>query len=388
MHQPAQSLFSDPHGPTSGLLPVEHLRRVLTQAVQTGSRRANRAEDPLGVLILTHRGPDPDALGACEGLRRLIEEGFGLRASVATLGRIHRAENLAMVRALDLELEDYTDLDLRGFAGVALVDTQPEFTHTHVPEQLPVLAVFDHHVPPRRPEGEVEDVEPLADPVAAHRDVRLDLGATASMVYEYLRDARVSLDVRTASALFCGVRYDTADLSRNASPLDEEAYYETFRHADRKALASIHHPPLPRSYYLELSGALARARQHGPLVLALLGSIKNPETVAEMADFFLRMKGVSWVVVGGAFEGEYVLSLRTDYAFGKAYPLMERVLAGAGSFGGHGHIAGGRVDLEDTGESTIKEIERTLRMNALAVIAPEADGDEETIPIEGRSLAE
>ena len=48
-----------------------------------------------------------------------------------------------------------------------------------------------------------------------------------------------------------------------------------------------------------------------------------------------------------------MLSLRTDYAFAKAYPLMERVLA-EGSFGGHGHIAGGRITLEDAGLSAVK----------------------------------
>ncbi|MAG62389.1 hypothetical protein CMO84_02575 [Candidatus Woesearchaeota archaeon] len=379
MQQPARSLFqgSGRPGPVpaGGLLPVQHLRGVLEGAVAQG--RARSAER---ILILTHRGPDPDALGACEGLRHLIQEGFGLQATVATLGRIRRAENLALVRALELDLEDYEGIDTRKFAGVALVDTQPEFGHTVLPEGLPVLAVFDHHVPPV-----VEGCEPIG---VAHRDVRLNLGATASMIYEYLRDAEVPLDSRTASALFCGVRYDTADLSRSNSDLDEEAYYETFRYADRTAIAEIHHPPLPRSYYIELSNALSLARQHGPLVLALLGEIENPETVAEMADFLLRMKGVSWVVVGGAFEGEYVLSLRTDYAFGKAYPLMERVLAGEGSFGGHGHIAGGHLILEDFGESTIKEVERLLRANALAVIATPPEGDEETIPTEGRLLSE
>ena len=132
--------------------------------------------------------------------------------------------------------------------------------------------------------------------------------------------------------------------------------------------------------------AMASARQHGPLVLALLGKVDNPESVAEMADFFLRMKGVSWVVVGGAYEEEYVLSLRADYSFGKAYPLMERVLGGTGSFGGHGNIAGGRITLDDDGESTVKSVERTLRANALAVIG--ATDEEVDIPPEGRLLSE
>ena len=356
-----------------GLPPVHHLREVLERA-------SAEASDPARgrFLILTHRGPDPDALGACEGLRRLLSKGFDFDPTVATLGRIHRAENVALVRTLELELVDYQTIDVTAFAGVTLVDTQPEFGHTVTPSTPPLVAVFDHHVPPE---------ETGERPRAPHRDVRLNLGATSSMIYEYLRDAAVPLDERTASALFCGVRYDTADLSRNVSALDEEAYFETFRRADREAIARIDHPPLPRSYYLTLGRALSTARQHGPLVLALLGKVDNPESVAEMADFFLRMKGVSWVVVGGAYGDEYVLSLRTDYAFGKAYPLMERVLAGEGSFGGHGHIAGGRVRLEDAKESTIKCVERSLRANALAVIAP-PDEDEEAIPPEGRSLSE
>jgi len=361
----------------TGQLPVQHLRNVLGEASDAAPEAARGR-----FLVLTHRGPDPDALGACEGLRRLLSEGFGYEVVVATLGRIHRAENLALVRTLDLDLADYSSIDPGVFAGATLVDTQPEFGHTVLPDDIPIIAVFDHHVPPK---VEAKDGNGNPRPPILHRDVRLELGATCSMIYEYLRDAGVEPDLKTASALFCGVRYDTADLSRNATSLDEEAYHETFRKADRDAIAKIGHPPLPRDYYLDLHQALSIARQHGPLVLALLGKVDNPESVAEMADFFLRMKGCSWVVVGGAYEGEYVLSLRTDYAFGKAYPLMRRVLDGVGSFGGHGHIAGGRITLDDGGESTIKCVERALRANALAVIG--ATDEEDSIPPEGRPLA-
>jgi nanoRNase/pAp phosphatase (c-di-AMP/oligoRNAs hydrolase) len=245
-----------------------------------------------------------------------------------------------------------------------------------LPKELPVIAVFDHH---KSPQSEEHGAVPIP-----HVDVRIDLGATSSIIYEYLRDMDVQLDARTASALFCGIRYDTADLSRNAHPLDEEAYVACLKGADRKQVAAIDKPPLPRSYYRHVSRALDRARQHGPLVLALLGRVENPESVAEMADFFLRMKGCSWVVAGGAFEGGYVLSLRTDYAFGKAYPLMERVLGGDGAFGGHGHIAGGRIVLEVDTDSAVRAVERRLRKHALAVIAT-SDGEEAVAP-EGRRL--
>jgi len=350
--------------------PVEHFRAVLERhaaSVPPSQRR---------VLVLTHRGPDPDAIGACEGIRHLCVEGFGIQAEVATVGRIHRAENLAMVRALGLSMKTYDEVRSCDFFGAVLVDTQPEFGHTFLPEDIPVLAIFDHHVPPTDAKRGVK---------AEHRDVRLGLGATSSMIYEYLRDARIELPKLVATALFCGVRYDTADLSRNASALDEQAYYTTFRQADRAQITAINHPPLPRAYYVELKAALDLARQHGPLVIALLGNVSHPEFVAEMADFFLRMKGVSWVVVGGACEdeSEYVLSLRTDYHFGNAYPLMARVLEGQGSFGGHGHIAGARIPLEDCAKSSVACVERKLRGNALAILGTSVEGE---LPPEGDPL--
>ena len=356
--------------------PVDRFRQVLLAA-----RDASKAGKKL--LLLTHRSPDPDAIGACEGIRYLCETGFGLEVVVATIGRIHRAENLALMRALDLVFDTYASLDPANFFGAVLVDTQPEFGHTVIPEHIPLLGIFDHHVPPSA--GKSKEPSNGSVPVRQHRDVRLGVGATCSIVYEYLRDAGLPLEQKVATALFCGVRYDTADLSRNATELDEEAFYATFRRADRQLVPQIHVPPLPQIYYKELSRALAEARQYGPLVIALLGKISHPEFVAEMADFFLRMKGCSWVVVGGAVEeeAEYVLSVRTDHSFGNAYPLMSRLLDGAGSFGGHGHIAGARVPLEDLGESSIASVQRRLRSNALAVLGASQEGE---VPSEGRSL--
>ncbi len=353
--------------------PLEHLR----EAIEAGRRQATSDSDCL--LILTHRGPDPDAIGACEGVRFLCDQVFGVPAKVATAGEIHRAENLALVRVLGLEFLNYDHIDHKGYFGAVLVDTQPGFGHTIVPEDIPLLAVFDHHVVPNT-EGEGAPAQ-----VIPHKDVRLGIGATATILYEYLRESGKPMDATTATALFCGIRYDTADLSRNASPLDEEAFYATFRLADREKITTINNPPLPRVYYSELHSALSLAKQHGALVICLLGKVSHPEFVAEMADFFLRMKGASWVVVGGASEkeGSYVLSLRTDYAFGNAYPLMERILDSDGSFGGHGHIAGGRIAMDDIGESSVASIERSIRKRALAILGT----NEDDLPPEGRPLS-
>ena len=339
--------------------PFEHLRNVL---FELGAQGAGHR-----LLVLTHQSPDPDALGALVGVRFLFTRGLGREAEVATLGRIHRAENLAMLRELDLDFADYRTLDRTPFDAAVLVDSQPGFGHTVVPEDVPLVAVFDHHEP--LPEGE-------SDAASLHSDVRPRLGATSSLVYEYIRDAGLELDTHTATSLFCGVRFDTGDLSHGATALDEEAYYATLQRADKRRLARIQRPPLSSQYYKELSRSLGLARRYGSLVLALLGEVPNPEWIAEMADFVLRMDECQWALVGGAFEGRYYVSVRTDHDFRPAYPILETVLSDLGSFGGHGRVAGGQTELEDGSADTLQRHERTLRSRALRLLE-ERDGEDD-----------
>mgnify|MGYP002783912100 FL=1 len=320
----------------------EALLRVLEQALRQTGRRS--------FLVLTHKGPDPDALGACVGLAgglaQLLEADF----RVATSGRIFRAENLAMVRELGLFFDELG------------------FGHTQIPTGLPLLAVIDHH---RGSEDRCLSAG------VRHRDVRDGVGSTSAIVWEYLQGLGVPLDTRMATALFCGVRYDTGDLSQNVSALDEQAYFELFRQADRPMLARIQRPRLPQEYFKELQRSLRLARRHGPAVVALLGQVVNPESVAEMADFFLRLEGVHWTLVGGAYEGQYYVSLRTRLPGLEAYPLLDRLLGGQGSFGGHGSVAGGRIGLEGASHPALRTVERRLRARVLEVVDPAGALDEE-----------
>ncbi len=318
------------------------------------------------ILILTHSSPDPDALGALVGVRFLFKHGLARESQVATVGRVQRAENLAMIRELSLNFENYDEIDRSEYDAIVLVDSQPGFGHTVVPDDLPFLAVIDHHEPC---EG---------DSQAMHSDVRPDVGATSSLVYEYVRDAGLELDTHAATSLFCGIRFDTGDLSHNSTPLDEEAYYACLKRADKRQLARIQTPPLPALYYRELASSLRLARKHGPLILGLLGEVSNPEWIAEMADFFLRMDDCQWSFVGGAYEGRYHLSVRTKRDFRPAYPILEKVLDGAGSYGGHGRVAGGQLVLKDASEEVLLRTERELRARALRLLGegPQAEAAE------------
>ncbi|MEZ5979553.1 MAG: hypothetical protein R3F34_15250 [Planctomycetota bacterium] len=97
------------------------------------------------------------------------------------------------------------------------------------------------------------------------------------------------------------------------------------------------------------------------------------------------MHGCDWSLVGGSYDGEYYVSLRTRAGGRDAYGLLSELLDGEGSFGGHGRIAGGRVGLEaDDVKTSARRLERRVRTRVLRVVDPERRfTDEERL---GRTL--
>lgn len=314
------------------------------------------------LLVLTHANPDPDSLGSALGLRHLAAVGLGIPGTFAIAGRIMRAENREMVKSCDIEMMPQADVRFEDYDCVAVVDTQPGFGHTHLPPHRGIDIVVDHHVPPQR--------NVVKFPQPAFEDVRIDVGATSSMVTGYLIDAGVEIPELLATALFYGIQTDTADLSRNASPIDHVAYDHLAPLVDRKALRKITTPELPCDYYRALREALNNVRIYNGLVLCSLGRIDAPEMVAEVADLLLRLQGKNTVFCGGLVGSIYYVSLRTELPR-DAYDMLRDALDGEGSFGGHGSLAGGCVSLPDSDERTVKRFERRLERNILATLGLE-----------------
>ena len=69
-------------------------------------------------------------------------------------------------------------------------------------------------------------------------------------------------------------------------------------------------------------------------------------SVAEVADFLLRLDQVEWAAAIGTFGSSLHCSIRTTDREVNAGDLLQRVL-GAKSAGGHDMIAGGRIPVSD-----------------------------------------
>jgi nanoRNase/pAp phosphatase (c-di-AMP/oligoRNAs hydrolase) len=294
------------------------------------------------ILILPHNDPDPDAIASALGLRYLLAETLGVRARIVYRGIVGRAENQALLRYLGHPLERLGYATRCPSDHVALVDTQPGAGNNALPARCPVAVVLDHH--PLRPE--------TAE--ARFADVRADVGATSTILTQYLRAADLQPDKALATALFYGIKTDTMGLAREAGDGDIEAYFYLQPLIDVDALAHIEQAQVPPQYFQQLVRALQAARVYEGLVAAYVGSMTHPDWVAEMADMLLRLQGMRWVICVGVYEDEMNVAVRARWR--GAGRLVQRVVDGLGSAGGHGTLAGGQIPLEGRDPAQLAQV--------------------------------
>jgi nanoRNase/pAp phosphatase (c-di-AMP/oligoRNAs hydrolase) len=294
-------------------------------------------------VIFTHDNPDPDSLAAALGLKRLLDH-EGIPAQLAFGGIIGRAENRAMVRELSIDLQPADKLDLAQFAVVAMVDTQPGTGNNSLPAKRHADIVIDHH-PPRH---DLDQVPWL--------DIRTDMGATATIVYGYLKERGVTIDPTLATAFLYALKSETRDLGRESGPDEREAYLELSKHADFERLYSITNPKLGREHFVALDRALRSAVVWGELLAINVGALEFPDLVAEIADLMLPYERAHWVLCVGQHKHTVYLSVRTDIADATAGALIRRVVGAGGAAGGHGMIAGGRMFAEVRDEQELKHV--------------------------------
>ena len=295
------------------------------------------------LLILPHNDPDPDAIAAAVGLRYLVKEISGIDVIVHYHGIIGRAENKALVRYLKNPLRRLRNKEICQEVPVALVDTQPGAGNNPLPENIQARIVIDHHAW-RETSSQVEFV-----------DVRPEIGASATIITEYLQATDITIPSYLATALFYGIKTDTMGLGRGASPDDAAAYFFLQPKIDVEALVQIERAQVPANYFKSLNAALHAARLYDDIVVSYLGMMKYPDLGAEIADMFWRLKGVKWVVCMGIYHDDLILSVRSRSRKIGAGNLAQHIVGDLGTAGGHGTMAGGQIRFHEQNPRQLAE---------------------------------
>lgn len=314
---------------------------------------------PGPLLILPHDNPDPDAMASAAALKYLVAKLLEKPAHIALGGIVGRAENRAMRTYLNIDLVPVSEVRFDD-VQVALVDTQPGRPNNSLPDGIVPHVVIDHH--PAYAEY----------PGVPFLDLREAYGATSTILTEYLREARLDLDHKIATALFYGITAETQDLGREATAADIEAAHFLYPNTNKRRLAKIENARVPREYFRAFREAIDKAMLYGDRIVAsILGEVQYPDMVAEVADFLLRLDHVEWAAAIGTFEGCLHCSVRTTERDVNAGEILQRVL-GSKLAGGHDQIAGGRIPVgtEAEARSRAAVVVRDRLLAELGITAP------------------
>jgi len=98
--------------------------------------------------------------------------------SLSSINVVSRPDNVAMIRLLGVSIKHIEKTDMNSFTRFVIVDSQPG--HNEAFSKIKADVVIDHH-----PDTNVR---------ASFHDIRPNYGATASIMTEYLRAARLILE--------------------------------------------------------------------------------------------------------------------------------------------------------------------------------------------------
>ncbi|HIU17214.1 MAG TPA: DHH family phosphoesterase [Candidatus Avidesulfovibrio excrementigallinarum] len=294
-----------------------------------------RREDSWLIVV----NADPDAIASAMALKRL----FARRTrttDIARINEIQRPDNLAMIHDLRIPLLPWREDLCAAYQRFALVDSQP--SHNERFQQIPFSIVIDHH-----------PLDPSQPVTAAYTDIRPEMGATSTILTEYLRALDVRLGARLATALQYGIRTDTASFARKATAADLRAYQYLTRHADASALNRIMQSEYLRSWLKYFSRAFASLHSVGKNGgYSFLGEVETPDLLVVIADFFSRVHGLAWIAVAGVYRdanapdnAKIVVIFRGDGRRDLGKFAHDRMNA-LGSAGGHRNMARAEFPLD------------------------------------------
>ena len=215
-----------------------------------------------------------------------------------------------------------------------MVDTQPGAGNNRFPTDHRLNVVIDHHHPIRQDLDQIPFV-----------DIRPEIGATVSMVFQYLETMNLVPDTDLATAIFYGIRTDTRALSRDSSPADQFAYFKLLSVLDHNKLAQVEQAGLPRDYFKAYSKGLLSSKLYKHVIVTYQGEVHRPDFSAEMSDLLIRHEDTVAVLCMGFHENVLYMSMRTSSDDLDAGLLIAESGATSAKAGGHGKSAGGQVPL-------------------------------------------
>lgn len=305
------------------------------------------------VYIQTHNFPDPDAIASAYGLQELLKT-RGITSTICYSGKIDRYSTAKLGELLGIELNHIENLSsiLSEEDEVILVDAQKGNSNI-IDMTGDEIICIDHH--------------PVNDAYSYRfQDIRPEIGACATIIGSYFFENKVPITRNIATALTYGIRIDTNNLSRGVSKLDIDMIYKLYDSCDYETIHMLENSTLCFDDLIAYAKAIASIEVFDNIGFADAG--KDCPVIANVSDFILALKEVSFSVVCSHREGGLKFSVRSELAALDAGKIVHDALAAiGGGGGGHAEMAGGFVPFSGS-EEELAALQGKAKESFLAVI--------------------
>jgi nanoRNase/pAp phosphatase (c-di-AMP/oligoRNAs hydrolase) len=292
---------------------------------------------------------DPDAMASALALKRILARRVN-SVALAHVNEISRPDNLAMMRLLRIPTKKLIPTLAAQYDHFALVDSQPH----HHPEfaSFEFSIVIDHH--------------PLLKdhpPTFPLYEIRPDYGANSTLMTEMLYNMGLRPGKLLATALLYGIKTDTQSFEREFHDADIKAFRYLTKFYNPTLLHKITRSEFRVDWLRYFSQAFRKMRILGNGLTAFLGAVDSPDILVILADFFMRVHGLSWVLISGLHDEKLVLVFRGDGLRRDMGKFAQNLFGDLGSAGGHRSMARAEIPLEKIGNQHAQQfiLERLAR---------------------------
>jgi len=284
------------------------------------------SDDSMAILI----SADPDAIPSALALKRMFWR-KAKRIDIYHINKIDRADNLALIQLLNVNLYPIRKLKDSDYTKYALVDSQP--IHNDEYRRFSFDIIIDHH--------------PKTEKIAAQFiDIKEDYGSNATILTEYLRAERIKPSPRLATALFYGIKTDTNNFVRESAANDINAFRYLYKYANLNIIKKIESSEMTKKTLSSFKTAIDNLRLVHHTASIHMGKVGNADILVIVADFFMRMAEVTWCIVSGLHNQNLVVIFRNAGFRRDAGKLAQEMFGDLGSAGGHRSAARAEIPFE------------------------------------------
>ncbi|MFB6223736.1 MAG: bifunctional oligoribonuclease/PAP phosphatase NrnA [Haloarcula sp.] len=294
----------------------------------------NLLSEAEALTIVCHNNPDPDCLASALALGRIAATAGIDERRILYSGEISHQQNRSLVNLLEIDLQEFDASaveDRPSSELLAFVDHSTPGANNRVPDHVSVDIVIDHH--------------PAEDIAATFVDHREGIGATATILTEYLRNLEIEPDKQLATALLFAIRRETLGFLRGVTTDEYEAASFLTEAADADLLRQLSSPSISGATIDAIADAIGNRTVRSSVLLSHVGRTSERDALPQAADYLATLEGVDTAIVFGIVDDTIQLSARSTDSRLHLGDVLEAAFSDVGNAGGHREMAGGEVPL-------------------------------------------